>query len=297
MEIPISTFVDSAAGSRIAVPIPVQTGRGAEPRRGFAFPGEPRWLACESAILQPITERLLRSAGIGPGMRVLDLRCGGGDVAMLTALLVGPTGAVVSIDPEQQMIALARQRVRAANLGQVEFRMSDLEGFTDCGLFDAVIGRCVLARQLDPAVFLRTAARFLRPRGIVAFHEMGFHRCFHSQPRVWLAEVVASVIVSALRSALPHYLAGGRLVEHFSQAGLACPTLFSETPIGGGEESPLYEWMAETVRNMLPYLVARGMAIDEVMAIDTLESRLRAAVVEARSQIELPAQICARTRT
>jgi ubiquinone/menaquinone biosynthesis C-methylase UbiE len=49
-------------------------------------------------MLRPITERLLRSAGIEPGMRVLDIGCGAGDVSMLAAELVGSTGSVVGID-------------------------------------------------------------------------------------------------------------------------------------------------------------------------------------------------------
>jgi ubiquinone/menaquinone biosynthesis C-methylase UbiE len=50
------------------------------------------------AVMRPITERLLRSIGIEPGIRVLDVGCGAGDVSMLTAELVGSTGSVVGID-------------------------------------------------------------------------------------------------------------------------------------------------------------------------------------------------------
>jgi cyclopropane fatty-acyl-phospholipid synthase-like methyltransferase len=39
-------------------------------------------LQTQAKILRPITERLLRSAGIRPGMRVLDLGTGAGDAAM-----------------------------------------------------------------------------------------------------------------------------------------------------------------------------------------------------------------------
>ncbi len=46
--------------------------------------------------LGPLTERSFREAGIGPGQRVLDLGSGVGDVAMLAARLVGPSGEVVS---------------------------------------------------------------------------------------------------------------------------------------------------------------------------------------------------------
>ena len=37
-------------------------------------------LISQATMLRPVTERLLRSLKIGPGMRVLDLGCGAGDV-------------------------------------------------------------------------------------------------------------------------------------------------------------------------------------------------------------------------
>jgi hypothetical protein len=39
-----------------------------------------------------LTEEVLRRAGLAPGMRVLDVGCGTGDVSFLAARLVGPTG-------------------------------------------------------------------------------------------------------------------------------------------------------------------------------------------------------------
>src|SRR5262249_41337764 len=59
---------------------------------------EIRRLMQQAAILRPITERLMRDAGIGRGMRVLDMGCGVGDVSMLAAELVGGPGSVVGID-------------------------------------------------------------------------------------------------------------------------------------------------------------------------------------------------------
>jgi ubiquinone/menaquinone biosynthesis C-methylase UbiE len=43
----------------------------------------------QAAILDPITERFLRNAGIDHGQRVLDVGSGLGDVSMLAARLVG----------------------------------------------------------------------------------------------------------------------------------------------------------------------------------------------------------------
>jgi cyclopropane fatty-acyl-phospholipid synthase-like methyltransferase len=51
-------------------------------------------LISQAAILRPVTERLLRNVKIRAGMHVLDLGCGAGDVSMLAAEFVGPTGLV-----------------------------------------------------------------------------------------------------------------------------------------------------------------------------------------------------------
>ena len=86
-------------------------------------------------MLRPITQRLLVSAGPGKGMRVLDIGCGAGDVTMLVADLVGPTGHVVGIDRDEAVIGAAllqtafRQMGTAADAGG---RLVQL--FADAGL-------------------------------------------------------------------------------------------------------------------------------------------------------------------
>ena len=64
----------------------------------------------QAARLAPLTERLFREAGIGPGQRVLDLGSGVGDVAMLVAGLVGHSGEVVGIERDRRSLDRARAR-------------------------------------------------------------------------------------------------------------------------------------------------------------------------------------------
>jgi ubiquinone/menaquinone biosynthesis C-methylase UbiE len=61
------------------------------------------------------------SAKIAPGMRVLDLACGAGDVAMLAAHLAGETGSVVGIDRHQEVLALASRRFGSANTKELKW--------------------------------------------------------------------------------------------------------------------------------------------------------------------------------
>jgi cyclopropane fatty-acyl-phospholipid synthase-like methyltransferase len=53
---------------------------------------EARRLESQAAFLEDLTEDVLRRAGVGSGMQVLDLGCGVGDVSLLASRLVGATG-------------------------------------------------------------------------------------------------------------------------------------------------------------------------------------------------------------
>jgi len=76
---------------------------------------EARRLVEQAALIEDLTEDVLRRAGIEAGMHVLDLGCGVGDVSLLAARLVGAAGAVSGIDRSASSVEVAR--ARAASLG------------------------------------------------------------------------------------------------------------------------------------------------------------------------------------
>jgi ubiquinone/menaquinone biosynthesis C-methylase UbiE len=131
-----------------------------------------RRLERQGAFLRDLTEDVLRRAGIAPGMRVLDVGCGVGDVSLLAAELVGPSGAVLGIDRSAEATATAGRRAAAAGRGWVRFAAAELDAFSTDEKFDALIGRLILLYLPDPAAALRRLCRHLRPGGIVAFQEM-----------------------------------------------------------------------------------------------------------------------------
>src|SRR5258708_33972807 len=75
----------------------------------------------QATRIAPYTERLFREAGIGPGQRVLDLGSGVGDVSMLLARIVGPSGEVVGIERDGYSIARANARVADHGLANISF--------------------------------------------------------------------------------------------------------------------------------------------------------------------------------
>jgi precorrin-6B methylase 2 len=129
----------------------------------------------------------LRAAGIAAGMWVLDVGCVGGDVSVLVARLVGPTGQVVGIDRLAAAVESVTLRARDLGAPNRHFLVGDasrpdgeLEAETPC---DAAFGRSVLEFAPGPAGMLRTIATQIRPSGVIAFQEADWSGC-RPLPRV-----------------------------------------------------------------------------------------------------------------
>jgi ubiquinone/menaquinone biosynthesis C-methylase UbiE len=249
-------------------------------------------LQFQAGIIAPVTRRLIRECGIRPGMRVLDIGCGAGDVSMLLAEAVGDTGSVVAFDREPQAIEMAMARVQAAGHRQVEFVVAAVDAFPQRPLFDAAIGRYVLHHLPDPVATIRRAAAAVRPGGIVAFHEPAGHIGGHTQPSLDLFLKSEQCLRAVFRAMLPHVDVGGRLIACFEEAGLPTPQLIWES-IAGGHESPLWRLQAMTYRSMLPQIARLGLAPPDDGDPGTLADRLAASAAAVRAQIVSKPQSCA----
>ena len=77
-------------------------------------------LQTQAAIIAEPTALLLQRGGIRPGMRVLDLGSGPGDVAFQVAEMVGRDGYVVGVEKDPAQIAVAEARRERLGLTNVE---------------------------------------------------------------------------------------------------------------------------------------------------------------------------------
>jgi len=114
----------------------------------------------------PVTERMLDLSKISSGSRLLDIASGTGEPAIPAAQRVGESGKVVGTDLVDAILAVAREKTAAMNLGNIEFHCLDAEklDFTE-GSFDAVTLRWGLMFMPDPEACLAAAHKVLKQKG------------------------------------------------------------------------------------------------------------------------------------
>jgi ubiquinone/menaquinone biosynthesis C-methylase UbiE len=108
----------------------------------------------------------LELAGVQPGQRILEIGAGTGDQTLLLARAVGEDGRVVATDLSERMLAVARERVEAAGLANVEFLAGDAGSLQlDDESFDAAVAGFVLMFIPEPERVAVTSRRLLSPGG------------------------------------------------------------------------------------------------------------------------------------
>ena len=248
----------------------------------------------QSQLYDAVTRRFFREAGISSGMKVLDIGSGAGDVALTAAELVGPAGAVVGVDVNPAILETARVRAQAAGFTNVEFVAGDARTLDLGNDFDALTGRLVLMYMADPADALKQLATRLRPGGIVAFQEADFtpYRQMY-RPDTPLANKLIDWALAVFERSEAHSGMGFDLYRAFVEAGLPEPYMHFESPVGGPEGWAGYQYIANSVRSVLPLLEDYGIATAEEVDVDTLAERVRQEVVTSKRPIRLVPHVTA----
>jgi SAM-dependent methyltransferase len=130
-------------------------------------------------VMRPTTLRLLERVGVRPGMAVLDVGCGGGDVTLEFAQVVGADGLVLGLDLDATKLGVARREAAERGFGNVAFQQLNITASDGQPEFDLVYARFLLTHLPDPAGALVRMRHFLRPGGLMVIEDIDFagHFC------------------------------------------------------------------------------------------------------------------------
>lgn len=123
------------------------------------------------------------TAGIAPGMTVIDVGAGPGFAATDLAEIVGPQGRVIALERSPNFLASLQNRAGRLGLTNVDARSHDVSerSFGD-GVADASWCRWLLSFVADPAATVRHIAQALKPGGVAIFHEYADYGAWRTMP-------------------------------------------------------------------------------------------------------------------
>lgn len=118
------------------------------------------------------TTRAVESLGLSPGMVVVDFGAGSGYYTERLARKVGPTGKVIAVDIQPEMLELVGARAARLKLANVELVRSTVDDpRLPAGVVDLILMVDVYHELSQPQLVLRRMKTALSPRGRIAILE------------------------------------------------------------------------------------------------------------------------------
>ena len=123
----------------------------------------------EHGIYRALNRRLADLAEVETARRVLDLACGAGATALACLERMPARSELVGVDGSEEMVGVARDRVRDRRARFHVAAASALEGVT-AGPFDRAVCNAAFWQFSDPGAVLAALARILAPGGRFVFN-------------------------------------------------------------------------------------------------------------------------------
>jgi ubiquinone/menaquinone biosynthesis C-methylase UbiE len=165
-----------------------------------------------------IVEAFARLAGLGPGMRVVDVACGAGVTTSILAGIVGEGGSALGIDASEKRVERARKVYGGDRVG---FERRDfLEPLEGLGSFDFAWMRFALeyfrAECFDIA---RNVSSLLAKDGVLCLIDLDYNCMSHYGMSPRLEAAFASAIAQLQERADFDPFAGRKLYSHLYRLG------------------------------------------------------------------------------
>jgi ubiquinone/menaquinone biosynthesis C-methylase UbiE len=173
-------------------------------------------------VRRPDTLELFELVGVGPGMRCLDLGCGGGEVTFDLARLVEPGGRVTGIDMDEVKLELARAAAAERGIANVEFRSANVNDWSEPDTYDLVYCRFLLQHLSRPVDLLARMWASVRAGGAIVVEDADFDGLFCDPPNDGF-EFYSRIYPQVLARRGGDHAIGRKLCRYFLEAGIPEP--------------------------------------------------------------------------
>ncbi len=138
----------------------------------------PAWLAWMVEMENPFSHiaravTIIKHVALQPGMKVVDIGCGPGRVAIPAAQALGQTGHVVAMDLQEEMLAKVSKKARDLNIANISFLHAGIgQQKLERNTFDRALMVAVLGEIPDQKAALQEVFNALKPGGILSITEV-----------------------------------------------------------------------------------------------------------------------------
>lgn len=115
--------------------------------------------------------RILKEAGVRPGMTILDFGCGPGGFAIAAARLVGPEGRVITLDRNPLALQSVERRALRRNLSNIDTLSGDSPKECPDQSVDMVLLYDVIHGVDNRGELLAELWRVLKPAGVLSVND------------------------------------------------------------------------------------------------------------------------------
>ena len=236
-----------------------------------------------SRVMEPLTLELFARVGVRSGDRCLDAGCGGGDVTVVLAALVGDEGSVTGVDLDDTKIAIASEEAAAAGLTNVKYDTVGVHDLPYEDDFDVTHARFLLSHLPDPDGAARALFRATRPGGVVMVEDVDFGGSFcHPSNHAYDGYCRLYTQAAQARGCDPHI--GRRLPALLADAGIVDVGVHVGQPVGFDHDVKLLSPL--TLENIADAVLALDLATRD--ELDALVDALYAFAGEPSSILSVP---------
>ncbi|MEY4463087.1 MAG: hypothetical protein RLZZ81_58 [Pseudomonadota bacterium] len=203
----------------------------------------------------------LSKMGLKSGMKVLELGCGVGQMAIWLAQQVMPSGMVIAIDNSSQQIEIAQKSAQAAGVNNIEFHVISAYNINSLGLnntIDLVFARFLFAHLTERQSVLNTVKNFLKlETGIIVLQEPISSQKF-CYPENQALNKLTALSVKVSKYFKKDINLGMKLIELYHNTGLKVLGYEYHDPLSKTKDEKLqfYQALVEAESTVLKYNLA-----------------------------------------